>query len=53
MFYKLLVYLCQVSNDDGPYQVFGPENVETKSELFTHFAELLAPVSYIRWYQVS
>ena len=31
MFSKLLVYLCQVSNDDGPYPIVGPDNGETKS----------------------
>ena len=31
MFSKLLVYLCQVSNDDGPYPIIGPDNAETKS----------------------
>ena len=31
MFSKLLVYLCQVSNDDGPYPIIGPDSVETKS----------------------
>ena len=32
MFSKLLVYLCQVSNDDGPYPIIAPDNAETKSE---------------------
>ena len=52
MFSKLLVYLCQVSNDDGPYPVIGPENMETKGRKIPAL-ELLAHVSYIRWYQIS
>ena len=36
MFSKLLVYLCQVSNDDGPYPIIGPDNVETKSIAMYH-----------------
>ena len=37
MFSKLLVYLCQVSNDDGPYPIIGPDNVETKSIAMYHW----------------
>ena len=28
MFSKLLVYLCQVSKDDGLYPIIGPDSVE-------------------------
>ena len=33
MFSKLVVYLCQVSNDDGPYPIIGPANAETKGKV--------------------
>ena len=45
MFSKLLVYLCQVSNDDGPYPIIGPDSVETKS---IRKYNLLSKVVYFR-----
>ena len=52
MFSKLLLYLCQVSNGDGPYPVVGPGTKGEGSPTYYHYTGLLAHVSYIRWYQV-
>ena len=52
MFSKLLVYLCQVSNDDGPYPIIGPDNAETKSIDFLISCHLKL-FDFNRWYKIS
>lgn len=52
MFSKLLVYLCQVSNDDGPYPIVVPDNGETKS-IRNNFIVGSCLFSLSRWYKIS